>query len=80
MGEDPEAQIVYGVAPEDRERLRNGAVLRAGRLFGQRALAEAAGVSVREVGAILRGERRATLVKLARAAQRLEAAMRCDAG
>src|SRR5262249_8856508 len=54
LGLDPEAQIAYGTTPEDRERLR-GSVLRAGRRFGQRALAEAAGVSPREVGAILRG-------------------------
>ncbi len=78
LGEDPETQIVYGAAPEDRERLR-GNVLRAGRRFEQRALAEAAGVSVREVGTILRGERRATretLAKLARTVPRLEAAER----
>ena len=36
LGEDSEAQIVYGTTPEDRERLRGG-VLRAGRRFGQRA-------------------------------------------
>ncbi len=78
LGEDPEAQIVYGTTPEDRERLR-GTLLRAGRRFGQRALAEVAGVSAREVGAILRGERQptqATRMKLARAIPRLEAAKR----
>jgi transcriptional regulator with XRE-family HTH domain len=76
LGEDPEAQVVYGTTSEDRERLR-GSVLRAGRRFGQRALAEAAGVSAREVGAILRGERRSTRVtlqKLVCAVRQLEAA------
>lgn len=81
LGEEPEAQIVYGMTPEDRERLRDG-VLRAGQRFGQRALAEAAGVSAREVGAVLGGERRPgqeTLEKLIRAVPQLEAAERAQA-
>lgn len=75
LGEDPEAQIVYGTSPEDQRRVR-GSVLRAGRRFGQRALAVASGVSAREVGSILRGERpprRATWAKLVRAVPQLEA-------
>jgi len=78
LGEDPEAQIVYGSTPEDWGRLRDG-VLRAGQRFGSRALAEAAGVSVREVRTILRGERRPrpeTLAKLVRAVPQLEDAER----
>jgi hypothetical protein len=78
LGEDPEAQIEYGTAPEDLERMR-GTVLRAAQKFGQRALAKAAGVSLREVSAIVRGHWKPvpeTLVKLVRAIPQLEAAYR----
>lgn len=67
LGNDPEAQIVYGADDESRDRtiafIRDVAD-RAGR----RALAEAAGVSVRET-AILRGERQPTERTLARLKQ-----------
>jgi len=64
LGNDPEAQIVYGADDESRERTI--AFIRdvADRI-GRRALAEAAGVSVRETAAILRGERRPTKRTLA---------------
>jgi transcriptional regulator with XRE-family HTH domain len=78
LGSDPEAQIVYGSDEEGRERTIAFVRMVADRV-GRRALAEAAGVSVREVGAILRGERRvtpATLGKLTKAVSHLEAVER----
>ena len=78
LGNDPEAQIVYG--NDERSRERAIAFIRtvADRV-GRRVLAEAAGVSVRETAAILRGERqptRNTLARLASAVPRLEIAER----
>lgn len=78
LGHDPEAQIVYGNDGCDRERTI--AFIRdvADRI-GRRTLAEAAGVSLRETAAILRGERQPTtrtITKLARAVPQLEAAER----
>lgn len=75
LGNDPEAQIVYGADEESRERTI--AFIRdvADRI-GRRALAEAAGVSVRETAAILRGERqptRRTLTQLVKTATDLAA-------
>ncbi|MGI8483116.1 MAG: hypothetical protein ACR2OU_02490, partial [Thermomicrobiales bacterium] len=74
LGNDPEAQIVYGNDDADREQtiafIRNVADR-----VGRRALAEAARMSVRETAAILRGERHptsATFTKLTRAAQYYE--------
>jgi transcriptional regulator with XRE-family HTH domain len=58
------------------ERLR-GSVLLACQRFSQRALAKAAGVSLREVSAVLRGRwtpSRETLAKLYRAAPKLQEA------
>ncbi|MGI8403836.1 MAG: hypothetical protein ACR2OE_03550, partial [Thermomicrobiales bacterium] len=65
LGNDPEAQIIYGTDDESRERtiafIRNVADQ-----VGRKTLAEAAGVSVRETAAILRGERRPTASTLDR--------------
>lgn len=70
LGNDPEAQIVYG--NDECDRKRTIAFIRdVANRVGRRALAEAAGVSVRETAAILRGERQPTtrtLGWLARAA------------
>lgn len=68
LGNDPEAQIVYGT--DDESRARTIAFIRtiADRV-GRRALAEEAGVSVREAAAILRGERQPTARTLARLAK-----------
>lgn len=75
LGCDSDAQTEYGTAPEDQERILN--VIRlAGEKFGQRALAKAAHVSLREVSAVLCGKREptsTTLEKLYRAVPRMEA-------
>lgn len=74
LGENPEAQIVYGTAPEDEERLR-GTVLRGVQAFTVRALARESGVSLGEVSAIKRGQgrpKRETLIKVRGAILRLE--------
>lgn len=66
LGEDPEAQIVYGTVPEDEERLR-GSVLRGARALTVRALARESGVSLGEVSAVRRGQgrpKRDTLIRL----------------
>lgn len=66
VGEDPDAQIEYGAAPEDLERLR-GSVLRACKGLKVRELSRSSGVSLGEVSNVLRGRRhptRETLVKL----------------
>jgi hypothetical protein len=65
LGNDPEAQIVYGSDEHDRERMIAFLRTVADRV-GRRALAEAAGVSVRETAAILRGERQPTARMLGR--------------
>ncbi|MDQ3657751.1 MAG: hypothetical protein M3457_22085 [Chloroflexota bacterium] len=57
-GDGHEAQIVYGTTPGHLTQMIEN-VRQAVERFGQRALATAANVSTREVGAILRGERRA---------------------
>lgn len=67
LGNDPEAQIVYGTDDESRERTIAFIRTVADRV-GRRALVEAAGVSIRETAAILRGERRPTEQTLARLA------------
>ncbi|MDQ3654742.1 MAG: hypothetical protein M3457_06645, partial [Chloroflexota bacterium] len=74
LGSDPEAQIVYG--SDEHDRSQTIAFIRevADRI-GRRALAEAAGVSVRETAAILRREHHPTartLARLGRASLRLE--------
>ena len=70
-----DAQTGYGTAPEDHERIIATAA-QAAKRFGQRALAKAARVSLREVSAGLHGDKEldsATLAKLSRAVSRLEA-------
>jgi len=70
LGNDPEAQIVYGNDDESRERMI-AFIRTVADQIGRRALADAAGVSVRETAAILRGERqptKRTMEKLVRAA------------
>jgi hypothetical protein len=54
LGEDPEAQIEYGAAPEDTQRVL-GSVLRACQGLKVRELARASGVSLGEVSNVLRG-------------------------
>jgi len=78
LGLESEAQTKYGTAPEDQERILD--IIRlAGEKFGQRALAKAARVSLREVSAVLCGKRglaSATLEKLYRTVPGMEAADR----
>jgi hypothetical protein len=73
LGNDPEAQIVYGT--DDESRARTIAFVRSvADRVGRRALAEVAGLSVRETAAVLRGERQpraSTLGRLERAMQLL---------
>lgn len=74
LGNDPEAQIVYGSDEHNRERTIAFIRTVADRV-GRRTLAEVAEVSVRETAAILRGEHRPTerrLARLERASLRLE--------
>lgn len=69
LGNDPEAQTVYGTDQKSRDQTIAFIRTVADRV-GRRTLAEAAGVSVRETAAILRGERQptaTTLTKLSRA-------------
>lgn len=54
LGEDPEAQTAYGTAAEDLDRPRDF-ILEVAQQFGQRKRAQAAGVSLREVFALVRG-------------------------
>ena len=73
LGADPEAQSEYGMAPEDRERMLTTIRNAAGTL-GLAALAHAASISRRHVGAILAGKLVATnskLLKLSKAAAKL---------
>ncbi len=75
LGFDLDAQTEYGTPPEDQERILS-VIRRAGEKFGQRALAKAAHVSLRDVSAALCGKQEptsATLEKLYRAVPRLEA-------
>lgn len=74
LGLDLEAQTEYGIAPYDHERVLE-AVRQAGKTFGQRKLATAAGVSLSEVSAVLLRKHRPTpmtLAKLYRAIPRLK--------
>jgi L-lactate utilization protein LutB len=71
---DLDAQTEYGTSPEDCERVMD-TVAQAAQKYGQRALAKAAKVSLREVSAAVNREGvLATLRKLSRAAAQLEAA------
>ncbi len=74
LGLDAAAQIEYGPSAQGRDRSLQ-ALVQAGKRFGQRKLAEAAGVSLSEVSAVLLGKREprpATLAKLHRALANLE--------
>lgn len=74
LGENPEAQIEYGVSPEQKERVR-GSTLTLCRPFGPAKLAKQAGLSVSDVSEILQGKRNPRVdiwLKLMRAAQALE--------
>ncbi len=76
LGAEPEAQTEYGTAPENHERIL-GVITRAVEKFGQRTLATAAGVSLREVSAMLRSEQKpapAILENMYRAVPRMETA------
>ena len=75
LGENPEAQIEYGVSPEQKERIR-GSTLTLCRPFGPAKLARQAGLSVGDVSDILSGKRNPRVeiwLKLMQAAQALEA-------
>ena len=75
LGENPEAQIEYGVSPEQKERIR-GTALNLCRPFGPAKLARQACLSVGDVSDILSGKRNPRVeiwLKLMRAAQDLEA-------
>ena len=56
LGENPEAQIEYGVSPEQKERIR-GTALNLCRPFGPAKLARQACLSVGDVSDILSGKR-----------------------
>ncbi len=74
LGLDAAAQTEYGPSPQGRDRSLQ-ALVQAGKRFGQRNLAEAAGVSLSEVSAVLcrkREPRPAMLAKLRRALANLE--------
>jgi transcriptional regulator with XRE-family HTH domain len=76
LGLDSDAQTEYGTSPEDHERILD-VVRQAGKKFGQRMIARAACVSLRDVSALLCGKQEptpATLKKLYRAIPRLETA------
>ena len=69
LGEIPEAQLVYR---NDAELLN--AIIRSAAEFSQREIAKESGVSLREVSAILRGQRnptRQTLIRFAQAVRTL---------
>lgn len=53
LGEDEQAQVEYGTDPASVERMR-GTALRAVQTSGQRGVAKAAGLSLRDVGALVR--------------------------
>ena len=55
LGENPEAQIEYGVAPQDKDRLR-GTVLACCQPLKPGKLAKAASMSVGYVSSILAGQ------------------------
>jgi transcriptional regulator with XRE-family HTH domain len=75
---DLDALTEYGTSPEDSERAIN-AVAQAAKKYGQRALAKAAKVSLREVSSAVHTEQEltpTTLGTFSRAVARLEAADR----
>ena len=78
LGENPEAQIVYGTSPEDQERVW-GSLLRQCQAFTVRQLARASGLSVGEVSSVLsrcRSPKPKILAGLLKAVNTLEAAER----
>ncbi|MDP9440315.1 MAG: helix-turn-helix transcriptional regulator, partial [Actinomycetota bacterium] len=78
LGLDAAAQTEYGLSLQGRDRSLE-VLIQAGNRFGQRNLAEAAGVSLSEVSAVLLGKRKprpAMLAKLRRALDNLEAEAR----
>ncbi len=81
VGYDAEAEITYGMAPEDRRRLLRS-VKEAADTHSQRALAKAAQISLQQVSAILTGVANPTdktLAKLVHAVVALSAARNADA-
>ena len=52
LGIDPEAEVAYGMAPEDRKQLLT-VIREAANRYGQRKLAKAAGISLPHLSAIL---------------------------
>jgi hypothetical protein len=73
-GEDPEAQIVYGIAAEDMPKLMTQ-IVNQSKTFGQRALAAASGYSLREINRLLTGRvkpDRKSLSRLSSAIQKLQ--------
>lgn len=78
VGLDHEAQTEYGLAPEDAKRMLDGLRVACDRL-GQRAVAKAVRMSLRDVSALIRGKRKPTpsmLTKLCRAIPQLREAKR----
>ncbi len=76
LGMSPEAQNEYGMAADEQAQLM-GHLHQVARTCGQRAMAKAAKVSLRQLSAILQGKaipKRETLVRLANAAQLLRVA------
>lgn len=65
IGLDEEAEIEYGIIPEQRKSIINQA-REAGNIHGQRALAKAAELSLQQVSAILRGQAAPTNETLAK--------------
>jgi plasmid maintenance system antidote protein VapI len=81
VGYDAEAEITYGMAPEDRRCLLRS-VKEAADNHSQRALAKTAQISLQQVSAILTGVANPTdktLAKLMRATASLDAAHGADA-
>ena len=77
LGEIPEAQLVY-----QRDATVLEAAIRSAAEFSQREIAKESGISLREVSAILRGQRNATrhtLMRLAQAVRTLSLRKREDA-
>lgn len=60
LGQDPEAQISYGMSPDDERRLRDQA-LRACAQFKVREVARAPGLSVSTVSEFFRGRGRTSV-------------------
>jgi hypothetical protein len=80
LGENPDAQIVYGAAPGD-DADQVAAVVTACQAYGVRALARASGLSVGAISAIRDGRQlptQRTVRQVQRAVEELEAARRED--